>query len=78
MLIVREKRNKTVTTAARVQAMDSLAVTALPQLGDTSEVIPSSLNLVVLRAVPLVKEDLVVSIALLVVHPGVVCVLLVV
>ena len=41
MLIVREKRNKTVATAARVQAMDSLTVTALPQLGDTSEVIPS-------------------------------------
>ena len=80
MLIVREKRNKTVATAARVQAMDSLTVTALPLriLGDTSEVIPSSLDLVVLRVVPLVKEDLVVSIALLVVHPGVVCVLLVV
>ena len=41
MLIVGEKRNKTVTTAASVQAMDSLTVTALPQLGDTSEVIPS-------------------------------------
>ena len=78
MFIVREKRSRTVATAARVQAMDSLTVTALPQLGDTSEVIPSSLDLVILRVVPSVVVDLVVSIALLVVHPGVVCVLLVV
>ena len=79
MLIVREKRSKTATTAARVQAMDSLTVTALPQLVDTStsEVIPS-LDLLVLRVVPSAEVDLVVSIALLVVHPGAVCVLLVV
>ena len=77
MLIVREKRNKTVTTAARVQAMDSLTVTALPLLGDTSEVIPS-LNVVILRAVLSAEVDHVVLIALLVVHPGVACVLLVV
>ena len=77
MLIVREKRNKTVATAARVQAMDSLTVIALPLLEDTSEVIPS-LDLLVLRVAPSAEVDLVVSIALLVVHPGVICVLLVV
>ena len=75
MLIVREKRNKTVTTTARVQAMDSLTVTALP-LGDTSEVIPS-LDMVVLRVVLSVEVDLVVTTALLVVFPRVVCMLLV-
>ena len=72
MLIVREKRNKTVTTAARVQAMDSLTVTALPPLGDTSEVI-SSIGMAVL-VVPSVGLGLVLVLtAAGVVSHGVVC-----
>ena len=50
MLIVSNEQNKAVATAARVQAMDSLTVTALPPLGDTSEVIPS-IGMAVLVAV---------------------------